>query len=81
MRGSNPPAEKLPSIAQALGVSIAFLVTGKEETPTLSADAIDIAREWENLDKKTRVIIQAEIYKAGRINEQAEEWHIEKKAT
>jgi transcriptional regulator with XRE-family HTH domain len=55
-RGQIPSANAAVKIARALGVSVEYLVTGKEwdSTRQLSAESWNIARLAEQLDKKDR---------------------------
>lgn len=68
-RGSNPPAKVISSIADFLGVSCRYLLTGENEraehlnNTELSTEAIEVAKVWDKLDTAGKAITKGEIYR------------------
>ncbi len=71
---SLPPADKLSKISDCLGVSLDYLITGKEKSPTLPKDELELLRHYKRLphDEKISLISRAEAI-ADVYEEQVEE--------
>ena len=59
LQESMPPADVAVRIAQTLGISVEYLVTGKEvnRTETLSADDRKLLEVFRNLDSRDRSVV------------------------
>lgn len=54
----NPAADKLSIIADFLGVSLSFLITGKEENKSVSEDISQLIRNYNAVDEISKKLIQ-----------------------
>lgn len=61
-RNTNPPADLLPSIADALEVSIDYLVLGKEKENVLLPEEHDLVNNYRKLDSRGKHKIHTTIY-------------------
>lgn len=53
-RKTNPPAEYIDKIAELLGVSISYIITGKDEYSDLSADEIKLLEKYNVLTERNK---------------------------
>lgn len=59
-RGCNPPAEYIPPIAELLGVTISWLMTGAEEGPApLPEDETELLNSYRKLEQRDKKEIRA----------------------
>lgn len=54
----NPAADKLSIIADFLGVSLSFLITGKEEHESVSEDISQLIKNYNSVDEISKKLIQ-----------------------
>lgn len=54
-KGTNPAAENISAIADFLGVSLEYLVTGKEKSPSLPNDELELLKYYKELPTHGRL--------------------------
>lgn len=52
---SLPPADKLSKISDCIGVSLEYLITGKEKSPSLPEDELELLKYYKELPKHGRL--------------------------
>lgn len=62
-RGTSPGAEHISSIAEYLGVSTDYLLTGEERQLRLKDEDVELLNLWDGLSKADRAFIKYEMYK------------------
>ncbi len=68
-KGTNPAAENISAIADLLEVSLEYLITGKEKSPTLPEDELELLTYYKELPEREqmkligRASALAEVYK------------------
>lgn len=52
---SLPPADKLSKISDCLGVSLEYLITGKEKSPSLPEDELELLTHYKKIPEKEKI--------------------------
>lgn len=70
-RNTDPPAEKIPTIAYFFKVSLSFILTGKEEEETIFEDEIKLLKYFRELDESRKdIVISTACLEAKKIKEE-----------